>query len=158
MICWADDCETEAKYLGLCGKHYKRMWRHGNVNTIAGYAPGQTCSVEGCDKPVRANDMCQIHRARMYRRGTTHDTRAPNGAGTITTAGYRLLPVDGGRVYEHILVAEKALGRKLPYKAVVHHMNGKPADNFTPFNLVICPDQAYHMLLHRRAKELGITW
>jgi hypothetical protein len=32
-------------------------------------------------------------------------------------------------------------------------MNGNPLDNDTPFNLVICPDQSYHMLLHKRAKE-----
>lgn len=54
---------------------------------------------------------------------------------------------------EHILVAEKALGKKLPVDAVVHHMNKDPADNFTPFNLIVCPDQAYHMLIHRRMRD-----
>lgn len=65
-----------------------------------------------------------------------------------------MITIEGRRVYEHIYLAEKALGKPLPKGAIVHHMNENPADNFTPFNLVICPDQAYHLLLHRRAKAL----
>lgn len=63
----------------------------------------------------------------------------------------------GGNKYkmEHVLKAEKALGKELPKEAVVHHMNGDPADNDSPWNLVVCPDQAYHLLLHRRAQSLG---
>jgi hypothetical protein len=56
--------------------------------------------------------------------------------------------------YEHIVLAEKALGRPLPQGAVVHHTL-EPWDNHGPFKLVICPSQAYHKLLHRRMKELG---
>ncbi len=55
---------------------------------------------------------------------------------------------DGGRrIQVHRLRAERALGRPLPLDAVVHHADGsKRAD--AP--LVICPDEAYHRLLHRR--------
>jgi hypothetical protein len=56
---------------------------------------------------------------------------------------------------EHVLFAERALGRELPDGAVVHHVNGDPAANKTPWNLVLCPDQDYHLLLHRRAQALG---
>lgn len=49
---------------------------------------------------------------------------------------------------------QKALGKPLPKGAVVHHM-GKPWDNHDFGKLVICPDQAYHFLLHKRARELG---
>lgn len=45
-----------------------------------------------------------------------------------------------------------ALGKSLPTKAVVHHMNEDKLDN-RPENLVICPDQAYHMLLHKLLRE-----
>jgi len=74
------------------------------------------------------------------------------GEGTINATGYVVI---AGKD-EHISKAEKALGRPLPKGTIVHHMNRKPWDNDTPFNLVICPDQDYHLLLHRRMKELGL--
>lgn len=62
-----------------------------------------------------------------------------------------------GHVLEHILVAEKALGKSLPQGAMPHHVNGKKGDN-RPCNLVICQDAKYHKLLHQRTtafKECG---
>lgn len=60
----------------------------------------------------------------------------PDHPRAISTAGY---------VFEHILIAEKALGKYLPPGAVVHH--------HSPTQLVICEDQAYHMLLHKRMRD-----
>lgn len=59
-----------------------------------------------------------------------------------------------GYVNEGILVAEKALGKPLPLKAVVHHHNKNKLDNHTPGNLVVCQDQAYHLFLHLRERSL----
>ncbi len=56
-----------------------------------------------------------------------------------------------GYVFEHILVAEKALGKFLPEGAEIHHVNGIKDDN-RPSNLVICPDHSYHILLHVRMR------
>lgn len=60
----------------------------------------------------------------------------------------------GGRTkLEHILVAERALGKPLPTGAQVHHWDMDRSNN-EPTNLVICPDQAYHRLIHRRMAAL----
>jgi len=96
-----------------------------------------------------------MQRRRRYGRDGNINRR--KGEGSINSDGYRLLTINGKRVYEHIVLAEKALGRPLPKGTIVHHMNEEPADNYTPFNLVICPDQDYHLLLHRRMKELGYS-
>ncbi len=59
-------------------------------------------------------------------------------------------------VREHILIAEKALGKPLPSKTQVHHQNEERSDNKTPGNLVICQDLAYHKLLHQRIRALKV--
>jgi hypothetical protein len=58
-----------------------------------------------------------------------------------------------GYVFEHILIAESALGVYLPMDSVVHHHNGNHHDNIKQ-NLVLCQDQGYHMLLHQRIRAL----
>lgn len=59
-------------------------------------------------------------------------------------------------VREHIFVAEKAFGKKLPKGACVHHVDGNGKNNANN-NLVICPSQEYHLLLHRRERSLNAT-
>lgn len=70
---------------------------------------------------------------------------------------YVMIRVDGSYIGEHILIAEKALGKPLPAKALVHHVDRDGTNNNTksPWNLVVCPDQGYHMLIHARARALG---
>ena len=58
-----------------------------------------------------------------------------------------------GVVQEHIIIAERALGRLLPPAAVIHHVDGNGRNN-APSNLVICEDQAYHMILHARQRVM----
>jgi hypothetical protein len=59
----------------------------------------------------------------------------------------------GPVVYEHVVIAESALGKYLPPNAQVHHVDDNEHNNANS-NLVICQDQAYHQLLHVRARIL----
>ena len=151
MNCKIEGCLRLAKYRGLCGKHYKRQWRHGtNIKLIDMEPKTAKCSVEDCSAVVFTNKsgLCKLHYTRFLRYGRTHNILASDGAGSINAAGYRIYTVNGKREYAHRLAAEKVLGHPLPEKAIVHHHYGSPS------TLVICPDQAYHLLLHRRMKEL----
>ena len=117
---------------------------------------------EGCEKTkIVARGLCDCHYRmwRLYNRTTR--VIGKHGEGCISSDGYKLITINGEQRREHIVLAEKALGRPLPNNAVVHHMNGEKLDNTTIGNLVICPNQSYHMLLHERAKSLGYfpkTW
>ena len=58
-----------------------------------------------------------------------------------------------GYVYEHVLVAEHALGHPLPNGAEIHHANGIKDDNRNA-NLVICENHEYHHELHVRRRAV----
>ncbi len=60
---------------------------------------------------------------------------------------------EGRQTYVHVLMVEEVLGKKLPEGACVHHLDMNQRNN-NPSNLVVCENQTYHMLLHRRAEAL----
>lgn len=68
--------------------------------------------------------------------------------------GYLSKCVEGKKIGVHVLIAEKALGHKLPSEAVVHHFDGDPSNNANS-NLVVCENRAYHSLLHSRQNALA---
>lgn len=78
------------------------------------------------------------------------------GTGSISPFGYVRLQRDKVKKVEHLRIAETALGKPLPHGAVVHHANGNKSDNRNG-NLVICPDQRYHLLLHTRMAAMEAT-
>lgn len=82
--------------------------------------------------------------------------RKIHGDSFLCPSGYRLIrrpghhrASQGNCVYEHILVAEKALGFPLEEPHCVHHFNRIRDDNANR-NLVICEDDDYHHILHVR--------
>jgi hypothetical protein len=60
---------------------------------------------------------------------------------------------DHGYVLEHILIVEVVMGKALPVKAEIHHIDGIGSRN-EHSNLVACQSHGYHMLLHRIQKAL----
>lgn len=113
-----------------------------------------TCTVEGCSNHVRAKGLCNAHWLRQRRHGHTGALRRASGEGTVRPDRRRMVTVGGDQVREHIAVAEKALGHALPAGAQVHHVDYDPSHNSNT-NLVVCPDDRYHKLLHVRTDALN---
>lgn len=110
----------------------------------------ETCAVVGCGKPHEARSLCGMHYQRLRKTGEI-GVPAPmhDGLGAINAYGYLIIERKG----EHVRIAENALGKPLPPKAIVHHVDGNRTGN-RPTNLVICPNRAYHNLIHARQRAL----
>lgn len=141
--CLQPGCEKPGTVMGRCRPHYKREWER-KQRTVA--AP---CSVPGCARPIEKKTWCGTHYRRWFVHGDASVTKKrPNGAGFLAS-GYVGTQIRGQKTFEHVRIAEKALGKTLPPEAVVHHANRNRADNRNE-NLVICPNRAYHNLIHAR--------
>lgn len=105
------------------------------------------CSIEDCDKPVIARGWCSLHYYRWQRHGNPQPSqmRKSPGTGWLHNKGYIAI----GKKLQHVIIAEKALGKELPKGVQVHHVDYDRKNN-APSNLVICPNQEYHALLHVR--------
>ena len=124
--------------------------------------PGKRLSKETREK-IRlswtAERRMSIRKARLSEKPEQH----PSWKGGITknSEGYRkvLCPEHpyadtDGRVMEHRLVAEKAIGRYLPLRYHVHHVNLDVADNRN-CNLVICESNNYHQFIQARTRKFA---
>lgn len=96
----------------------------------------------------------QCHAAWKIRAKTLRGPNSPNFKGvSIDKKGYRVISVpreDGHwkQRPEHILIAERALGRRLKKNEVVHHIDGDRQNNMHS-NLMVC-SVGYHRWLHER--------
>ena len=71
--------------------------------------------------------------------------------GGYSLNGYWAQGINGKHRREHRLIVEQILEHPLPPKAEVHHVDENRINN-AHSNLVVCPDRAYHMMLHKRRK------
>ncbi len=113
----------------------------------------------GCGSPVT------IHYGKPRRfitgHGSKRGTESPRwkGGRKVSKLGYVLVYTPehpraaGGYVREHVLIVDRALGKPLDVKHPVHHVDGNGENNANT-NLVVCEDQAYHMLLEQRTRAL----
>ena len=114
------------------------------------------CIINGCCNKaiIKKDKLCRKHYMRIWRNGTSKISARERGDGTITKHGYISICINGKKKQEHVLIAEKVIGKELPAMAEVHHINNIGTDNRNN-NLIICPSRAYHKLLHVRETALN---
>lgn len=115
------------------------------------------CRVHGCtSRRDGKSSMCGKHRRRLRLYGDVHKTKNnPPGVGFVAF-GYRATQINGKKKFDHVRIVESVLGRALSEGAVVHHANGNRSDNRKE-NLIVCPNRAYHNLLHARMRARDAT-
>lgn len=70
-MCAAAGCEREVYARGHCGRHYKQLLRHGEVQPDR--AP-QACAVRGCGRRAVTRGWCHGHYLRWSRTGDLRET------------------------------------------------------------------------------------
>lgn len=112
------------------------------------------CSIPGCDRKHAGRGFCNPHYQSLMKYGDPTKAKRAGAIGVYVNArGYKVVERDRKTVFEHKIIAERALGKSLPPRAEIHHANENKLDNRNA-NLVICPSRAYHSLLHQRLRAL----
>lgn len=111
----------------------------GRSAMVRRYRPSRSAAVRYCSRRC----ALKVH-------GENHPNW--NGGRSLRPDGYVSLNVDAhARALEHLIVAEKALGKPIPPGVEVHHFDENRAHNNNS-NLVICESKSYHKLLHVRQR------
>jgi hypothetical protein len=82
-----------------------------------------------------------------------HNTKGTYGYRKKNTQARRETSRNGYRQLIYRAIVEEILGYILPLKAVIHHIDGNWRNN-EPSNLLVCENDTYHQLIHRRARAL----
>lgn len=110
------------------------------------------CSVENCSAKTESRGLCHTHYVGAVRRGEIQTRKmVPFGSGHVDHRGVRFVGINGKPRREHVLIVEEVLGHSLKPGQIVHHADLNPSNN-SHGNLVVCPDDAYHKLLHQRTR------
>lgn len=136
-ICAAPDCGQPRKYVVYCGKHYFRMWRHGNLDGIAPHDPPDV----RFDRKVKWSDSgCWLW------------------TGHLTAAGYGRFPLEHGTppLYAHRYAYERAHGPIPPGLVVMHSCDNPPCVNPAHLSAGTQRDNVLDMMQKGRGNPGGI--
>lgn len=140
-------CSIECRHRGQCITSTERS------STIQCLSCGKDIVVKPFQRAFRK--YCSVPCA-LKVNGTPLPPRNFKSGRRIGGEGYvELLVAPSTYRPEHVVVAEKALGKPLPEKACVHHVDRNPSNN-APNNLVICENWRYHTLLHARMRIIDV--
>ena len=94
--------------------------------------------------------------ARRYEKGANwKGGRKKNKAGYILVLDHEHPSSHvSGYILEHVMIAEKMIGRRLKHNEIVHHKNGVKTDN-RPENLEVM-DRGQHTILHHLGNKRSI--
>lgn len=132
MDCQVDSCGRQVFSAGYCRTHH-RWWKAGKdlsapvrISKHAG-----ECTINGCTTLIKAKGFCPLHYSRWKNSKDLVKVASPkrNGDRYLGPGGYIMIRVDGRARYEHRVVMEVILGRKLVKGENVHHLNGNRMDN-----------------------------
>lgn len=118
----------------------------------------KACAVIGCGRKHYGKGLCGLHYQRQWRNSSVtaeipprETNRHKKGAAIVRANGY--VYRSGRNRNEHVLIAEKALGRPIPRGVVVHHIDENKRNNANS-NLLICTRE-YHNMIHARMRALA---
>lgn len=69
-VCTVEGCDRTHQSSGLCGMHYARRTKTGDVGPVGSLIPERfegKCHVDGCTEPIRTRKWCAIHYQRWLR-------------------------------------------------------------------------------------------